>query len=94
MKLHRIKTIFGVGLMVAAPAIMAEEFSTGTPKPETLSEAVRFEKYKMTSAEVQAKKDAAEQRAASQSTTAGRKTVTAKSNTPDRKTGQGDAAKK
>jgi hypothetical protein len=31
-----------------------------TPKQETLAEAIRFEKYKITSAEAQARKDAAE----------------------------------
>ncbi len=93
MKLHRIQTILSIGLLAAAPIALAEEFSTGTPKPETLSEAVRFEKYKMTSAEAQARKDAGEQQRAASQSTARRKTVTAKSNT-EHKTGQADAPKK
>lgn len=92
MKLHRIQTILSIGLMVAAPALMAQGYDTGTPKPETLQQAIQFEKYKVTSAEAQARKDAGEQRAASRST-AQHKTATAKTNTA-RKAGQADAAKK
>ncbi len=53
-------TVFA-GLLAFAPLIAAEEFSS-TPKPETLAEAIRFEKYKLAAAEAQARKDAMEAR--------------------------------
>jgi hypothetical protein len=66
----------------------AQEFPK-TPKHETLDEAIRFEKYKITSAEAQARKDAAE--AAGVKRTAQTKTSkTMKS----RRQGQADAAKR
>jgi hypothetical protein len=93
-KYHQIQTALCIGLLAIAPAALAEEFSD-KPQPQTLQQAIAFEKYKITSAEAQARKDAAEEQAASQ--TGARKPInsskTAKSRT-DRKTGQADAPKK
>lgn len=66
----------------------AQEFPK-TPKQETLAEAIRFEKYKITSAEAQARKDAAEA-AGSKRTTQTRSSAAKKA----RKQGQADAAKR
>ena len=78
--------LLGAGLLTSMA--WAEEFSQ-TPKQETLAEAIRFEKYKMTSAEAQARKDAGES-AMSPKQTAQTKSSPAKA----RKQGQADAAKK
>ena len=67
----------------------AQEFPK-TPKQETLAEAIRFEKYKITSAEAQARKDAAEA-AGAKRTTLARSSAGAKK---ARKQGQADAAKR
>jgi hypothetical protein len=64
----------------------AQEFPK-TPKQETLAEAIRFEKYKITSAEAQAKKDAAEA-AGTKQTTRTRSSAARKT----RKQGQADTA--
>ncbi len=66
----------------------AQEFPK-TPKQETLAEAIRFEKYKITSAEAQARKDAAEA-AGAKRTTQTRSSAAKKV----RKQGQGDEVKR
>jgi hypothetical protein len=96
--LKRMPSILCTALLAVAPVAVAEEFST-TPKPETLQEAIRFEKYKVTSAEAQARKDAAEQARASGQTRTQTGTRTAKStrtskSTAERKTGQADSSKR
>jgi hypothetical protein len=96
--LKRMQSILCTALLAVAPVAMAEEFST-TPKPETLQEAIRFEKYKVTSAEAQARKDAAEQARASGQTGAKTGTSAVKSaktskSTAERKTGQADSSKR
>ena len=80
-------------LAVASGAFAQEPFST-TPKQESLQEAIRFEKYKVTSAEMQDRKDAAEQRAST--TPRKSKVTTARTNKSksDRQTGQADSQKK
>jgi len=73
---------------VLTTAAWAQEFPK-TPKHETLAEAIRFEKYKIASAEAQARKDAAEAAGVKQTTqTRASKTMKA------RKQGQADAAKR
>jgi hypothetical protein len=52
---------------VLMTAAWAQE-SSQTPKQETLQQAIQFEKYKIAAAEAQARKDAAESGAATQTT--------------------------
>jgi hypothetical protein len=78
-----VTTVLCTGLLAVAPMAWAEEFSN-TPKRESLQQAIAFEKYKETSAEVQARKDGA----------ANSKTTTAKTRRLPRKTGQADTTKK
>ena len=80
-----VTTVLCTGLLAVAPMAWAEEFSN-TPKRESLQQAIAFEKYKETSAEVQARKDAAEANST--------KTTTAKTRRSPRKTGQADTTKK
>jgi len=84
-----VQTVLCIGLMTAAPLAVAEEFSN-TPKQETLTQAIQFEKYKIAAAEAQAKKDAAE--AAAKSRPA--RSQTAKASRSARKAGQADSASK
>jgi hypothetical protein len=90
-----MKTILCIGLMAFAPAIWAEEFST-TLKPETLQEAIRFQKSKDAADEAQARKEAGEQARASGTVVRKSKVTTAKTNksNADRNTGQADSSKK
>jgi hypothetical protein len=91
--LKRMQSILCTVVLGVAPVAMAEEFST-TPKPETLQEAIRFEKYKVSSAELQARKDAGEQaRASGPARTKTAKQVKTPQPTADRKTGQADSSK-
>jgi hypothetical protein len=59
MKTLIVVSILWTGLFAFAPAALTEQFS-GTPKQETMAEAIRFEKYKIAAAETQAKKEKAE----------------------------------
>ena len=61
MRKQSLRNTVAAGLLAFMPLLAAEEFSN-TPKPETLAEAIRFEKYKETSAAAQARKDAMEAR--------------------------------
>ena len=83
-KLRICSSILSLGLFAIGPLAMAEEFSTA-PKPETLQEAIRFEKYKIAASEAQARKDAVEAQGVRRTT----QTTAAKSSAA-RKTGQAD----
>ena len=83
---NSIQVLVCLGVLTAMS--WAQEFPQ-TPKHETLAEAIRFEKYKITSAEAQAKKDAAEA-AGAKKTTQPRSSAAKKA----RKQGQADAVKR
>jgi hypothetical protein len=90
-----MKTILCIGLMAVASGAWAQEFPT-TPKPETLQEAIRYEKSKDAADEAQARKEAGEQARASGTVARRSKVTTAKTNksTADHQTGQSDSPKK
>jgi hypothetical protein len=89
-----MRTILCIGLMAVAPAIWAEDFST-TPKPETLQDAIRFQKNKDAADAAQARKEAGLPTRASDTTARKSKVTTAKTTkSSDHKTGQADSSKK
>ena len=85
-----VKTIVYTSMLALAPMALAQEFPN-TPQPETLRQAIQFEKQKVAAAEAQARKDAAEARAEQNKTP--RKAHTVRKNSV-RKTGQADSAPK
>jgi hypothetical protein len=87
MKRHMIHTILSTALLSIAPLALAQEFPT-TPRPETLQQAIQFEKQKDAADAAQARKEAGETARTSGVTTS--KTARAKS---ARKTGQADSSK-
>jgi hypothetical protein len=87
MKKYMIHTVLSTALLSIAPLALAQEFPT-TPKPETLQQAVQFEKNKDAADAAQARKEAGQ--TANNSKAAAAKTAKAKS---ARKTGQADSAK-
>jgi hypothetical protein len=76
MKKHMIQTILSTALLSLAPLALAQEFPT-TPQPETLQQAIQFEKHKDAADAAQARKEAGETARASKATAA--KTARAKS---------------
>lgn len=90
----RLQNVVCIGLISLAPAAMAEEFST-TLKPETLEEAQRFEKYKETSADAQARKDAGEQvRPPRQARARAARTMKPSKSETQRRIGQADSSRR
>jgi len=87
MKKHMIQTILSTALLSIAPLALAQEFPT-TPQPETLKQAIQFEKHKDAADAEQARKETGET-ARTPRTTAS-KTARVKS---ARKTGQADSSK-
>ena len=90
----RLQSVVCIGLISLGPAAMAEEFST-TLKPETLEQAQRFEKYKETSAEAQARKDAGEQaRPPREARTKTARTMKSSKSDTQRRAGQADSSRR
>ena len=87
MKQHMIQTILSTAVLLATPLAFAQEFPT-TPQPETLQQAIQFEKHKDAADAAQARKEAGETARASR--TSASRTARAKS---ARKTGQADSSK-
>ncbi len=87
MKKHMIQTVLSTALLSIAPLALAQEFPT-TPQPETLQQAIQFQKHKDAADAAQASKEAGETARTSRTTTS--KTARAKS---ARKTGQADTSK-
>jgi len=91
-----MKTILLISLMAVAPASWAQEFPT-TPQPETLQDAIRYEKNKDAADAAQARKEAGGGEARTSGTSARKSKVTAaKSDKPkaNNKTSQADSSKK
>jgi hypothetical protein len=92
-----MKTMLCIGLMAVAPAVWAQEFPT-TPQPETMQDAIRFQKNKDAADAAQARKEAgelAQQTQTSSKAASKTKSTTAKTKTESsRKTGQADSSKK
>jgi hypothetical protein len=85
MKKHMIQGILSAALLSVMPLAVAQEFPT-TPQPETLQQAIQFEKRKDAADAAQARKEAGETARVSRSTAS--RTARAKS---ARKTGQADS---
>jgi hypothetical protein len=85
---YMIQTAVCMSMMAVATVAAAEEFSS-TPKPETMAQAIQFEKHKDAAAEAQAKKDATEQARASRPV---QTKAATKSSSSTRKEGQADNA--
>ena len=87
MKKHMIQTALGTAVLSVMPLAFAQEFPT-TPQPETLQQAIQFQKHKDAADAAQARKEAGETARASRTTES--RTARAKS---ARKTGQADSSK-
>jgi hypothetical protein len=86
MKKHTVQTMLCTALLSLAPVALAQEFPT-TPQPETLQQAIQFQKKKDAADAAQARKEAGQSAGTSRSTTRAAKAKTA------RKTGQADKSK-
>jgi hypothetical protein len=87
MKKHMSQTILSAALLSIGPFALAQEFPT-TPQPETIQQAIQFEKHKDAADAAQARKEAGETARASRSTAV--KTARSKA---ARKSGQADSSK-
>jgi hypothetical protein len=87
MKKHMIQTILSAVVLSVTPLAFAQEFPT-TPQPETLQQAIQFQKRKDAADAAQARKEAGETARASRTTAS--RTARAKS---ARRAGQADSAK-
>jgi hypothetical protein len=85
MKRHKIRIFLSTALFSLAPLALAQEFPA-TPQPETLQQAIQFEKHKDAAAAAEARKEAGETARTSRTTAV--KTARAKS---ARRTGQADS---
>ena len=86
MKKRMIQSILSMALLSIAPLALAQEFPT-TPQPETLQQAIQYQKQKDAADAAQARKEAGETARTSKATST--KTARAKS---ARKTGQADSS--
>jgi hypothetical protein len=86
MKYYTVQRMLCTALLSIAPVALAQEFPT-TPQPETMQQAIQFQKKKDAADAAQARKEAGQSAAASRTTTRSAKAKTA------RKTGQADSAK-
>jgi hypothetical protein len=85
MRNHMVRTVLSTALLTLAPLAIAQEFPT-TPQPETMQQAIQYQKKKDAADALQARKEAGE---TARST---RVTRTAKGKNA-RKAGQADRSK-
>ena len=67
MKKHTVHTMLCTALLSLAPVALAQEFPT-TPQPETLQQAIQYQKKKDAADAAQARKEAGQNAAASKTT--------------------------
>jgi hypothetical protein len=87
MRNHMVRTVLSTALLSLAPLAIAQEFPT-SPQPETMQQAIQYQKKKDAADALQARKEAGESARSTRVT----QTRTAKVKNA-RKTGQADRSK-
>jgi hypothetical protein len=84
MRNHMVRTVLSTALLSLAPLAIAQEFPT-SPQPETMQQAIQYQKKKDAADALQARKEAGETARVTQTRTARVKNA--------RKAGQADRSK-